>query len=159
LDLRDARAAVYLLLLALYCLRGPRDPGAWTIAGLAVRLCIELGLHRKSVTGEISMERELEVRIFWSCYYLDRGISVALGKFASTREEPALTSPGRPPAISDDDIDVEVSRPTMFLDSLSIRKLNSNSFLLILMKTSIIWKVYNKRRDKAGISPRTHHLL
>lgn len=39
------------------------------------------------------MERELKARIFWSCYYLDRGVSVALG---------------RPPAISDGDIDVEV---------------------------------------------------
>jgi hypothetical protein len=80
LDLRDGRSVVYLLLLALYCLRGPKDPGAWTIAGLAVRLCIELGLHKKSTTDEVSMGRELEVRIFWSCYYLDRGISVALGK-------------------------------------------------------------------------------
>ncbi|RDI80870.1 hypothetical protein Vi05172_g9047 [Venturia inaequalis] len=92
LELRDARSVAYLLLLALYCFRGPRNPGAWTIAGLAVRMCTELGFHRKSVTRNISMERELQVRIFWSCYYLDRGISVALG---------------RPPAISDDDIDVE----------------------------------------------------
>jgi hypothetical protein len=81
LGLKDARSIVYLLLLALYCLRGPRDLGAWTVAGLAVRLCIELGLHKKSTIEEVSMERELEVRIFWSCYYLDRGISVALGKF------------------------------------------------------------------------------
>ncbi|RDW66373.1 hypothetical protein BP6252_10008 [Coleophoma cylindrospora] len=93
LELGDARSAAYLLLLALYCLRRPRDPGAWTLAGLAVRLCIELDMHRKPHNNsEITMERELNVRIFWSCYYLDRGVSVALG---------------RPPAIADDDIDVE----------------------------------------------------
>jgi hypothetical protein len=93
LALRDIRAVQILLLLALYCLRGSRNPGAWTLAGLAVRQCIELGLHRKSPYLEVSMEKELSVRIFWSCYYLDRGVSVALG---------------RPPAIADGDIDVEV---------------------------------------------------
>lgn len=81
LELGDSRSAAYLLLLALYCLRRPRDPGAWTLAGLAVRLCVELDMHRKDRKGEITIERELDVRIFWSCYYLDRGVSVALGKF------------------------------------------------------------------------------
>jgi hypothetical protein len=81
LALGDTRSVAYLLLMALYCLRGPRDPGAWTLTGLAVRLCIELGLHRKS--NQVSMERELQVRIFWSCFYLDREVSVALGKLSN----------------------------------------------------------------------------
>ncbi|KIW05924.1 uncharacterized protein PV09_03117 [Verruconis gallopava] len=92
LALRDIRSVQILLLLALYCLRGSRNPGAWTLAGLAVRQCIELGLHRKSSHDEITIEKELNARAFWSCYYLDRGVSVALG---------------RPPAISDGDIDAE----------------------------------------------------
>jgi hypothetical protein len=79
LELNDTRSIIYLLLMALYCLRGPKDPAAWTLAGLAVRNCIELGLHRKSPAGKITMERELDVRLFWSCYYLDREMSVALG--------------------------------------------------------------------------------
>jgi hypothetical protein len=29
LQLRDSRAIDYLLLMALYCTRAPRDPGAW----------------------------------------------------------------------------------------------------------------------------------
>lgn len=80
LELEDDRSVAYLLLLALYCFRGPKNPGAWAIVGLAVRLCIELGFHRKPATGEVSIARELQLRIFWSCYYLDRGISVALGE-------------------------------------------------------------------------------
>lgn len=80
LELRDSRSVTYLLLMALYCLRGQRDPGAWTLAGLSVRFCIELGLHRKSVQSQVSMESELNKRIFWSCYYLDRELSVALGE-------------------------------------------------------------------------------
>jgi hypothetical protein len=46
LELNDTRSIIYLLLMALYCLRGPKDPAAWTLAGLAVRNCIKLGLHR-----------------------------------------------------------------------------------------------------------------
>lgn len=37
LAFQDMRSITYIFLLALYCLRGPRDPGAWTLAGLAVR--------------------------------------------------------------------------------------------------------------------------
>lgn len=80
LELNDTRSIIYLLLTALYCLRGPKDPAAWTLAGLAVRLCIELGLHRKSGSREVTMKSELDVRLFWSCYYLDREMSVALGE-------------------------------------------------------------------------------
>jgi hypothetical protein len=80
LELGDARSATFLLLLALYCLKGTKNVGAWTLAGLAVRLCIELGLHRETRTNGITIEKELDVRIFWACYYLDRGISVALGE-------------------------------------------------------------------------------
>lgn len=80
LELGDARPVAFLLLLALYCLNEPKDPGAWTLAGLAVRLCIELGMHRKTRMSGITMATELNVRIFWSCYYLDRGVSVALGE-------------------------------------------------------------------------------
>lgn len=80
ISLGDSRSVTYLLLLALYCLKGTGAAAAWTLAGLSVRLCIELGMHRKPVAGEITIKNQLEARVFWSCYYLDRGISVALSK-------------------------------------------------------------------------------
>ncbi|OAL47779.1 hypothetical protein IQ07DRAFT_681933 [Pyrenochaeta sp. DS3sAY3a] len=89
---RDIRSIQYLTLLALYCLRGPRSASAWTLGGLAMRQCIEMGLHRSPRDGEVCLDGEIRSRVFWSCYYLDRGVSVALG---------------RPPAISDEDIDVD----------------------------------------------------
>lgn len=106
LALGDTRAVAYLVLMALYCLRGTRDPGAWTLAGLAVRMCIELGLHRKS--NEVSLERELQIRIFWSAYYLDREVSVALGKSKIADSQLQLTFLARPPAISDNNVATEV---------------------------------------------------
>ena len=87
MELGDSRSVTYLLLLALFCLKGASTPGAWTMAGLAMRLCIELGMHRKSPNSELSLDKELDTRIFWSCYYLDRGVSVALGKPFVVRKE------------------------------------------------------------------------
>ncbi|KAI1642258.1 fungal-specific transcription factor domain-containing protein [Daldinia loculata] len=93
LRLRDSRTINYLLLMALYCTRAPRDPGAWTYVGAAVRLCIELGLHRRQRRQQPSVEGEMDKRRFWTAYFLDRDISIAVG---------------RPPSISDRDIDAEL---------------------------------------------------
>ncbi|KAL7628553.1 hypothetical protein AAE478_000068 [Parahypoxylon ruwenzoriense] len=93
LRLRDARTVNYLLLMALYCTRAPRDPGAWTYVGAAMRLCIELGLHRRQRRQRPSVEGEMDKRRFWTAYFLDRDISIAVG---------------RPPSISDHDIDTEL---------------------------------------------------
>jgi hypothetical protein len=58
-----------------------------------MKMCIELGLHRRRSLKKISLKSELRKRLFWSCYYWDREISIAMG---------------RPFSISDHDIDVEV---------------------------------------------------
>lgn len=85
-------------------------------SGLGMRLCIDLGLHRHQSHLRPSLQSELEKRLFWSCYYLDREVSIALG---------------RPMAISDHDIDVKVRH----VASVSRFSLTCYSFLLILMKT------------------------
>ncbi|KAI1454265.1 fungal-specific transcription factor domain-containing protein [Annulohypoxylon moriforme] len=93
LRLRDGRTVNYLLLMALYCTRAPKDPGAWTYVGAAMRLCIELGLHRRPRRQQPGVEGEMDKRRFWTAYFLDRDISIAVG---------------RPPSISDHDIDAEL---------------------------------------------------
>ncbi|KAI1633042.1 fungal-specific transcription factor domain-containing protein [Biscogniauxia mediterranea] len=93
LRFRDSRTIDYLLLMALYCTRAPRDPGAWTYVGAAMRICIELGLHRRPRRPNLTMEGEMNKRRFWTAYFLDRDISIAVG---------------RPPSISDHDIDAEL---------------------------------------------------
>ncbi|ORY66068.1 fungal-specific transcription factor domain-containing protein [Pseudomassariella vexata] len=93
LPLRDSRTVDYLLLMALYCTRAPRDPGAWTYVGSAMRLCIELGLHRRTRRQMPSVQGEMSKRRFWTAYFLDRDISIAIG---------------RPPGISDHDIDTDL---------------------------------------------------
>ncbi|KAI1340155.1 fungal-specific transcription factor domain-containing protein [Xylariaceae sp. FL0016] len=93
LRLHDIRSVQFLLLLSIYSLRSPRGPGAWTYSGLAMRQCIELGLHRKTQKRRSPLEHEMRKRVFWTCYCLDRQVSIILG---------------RPFAISDRDIDVEL---------------------------------------------------
>ena len=59
-----------------------------------IRLCSELGLHRKSKTDEeCEYSGELKRRTFWSIYHLERRIALVLG---------------RPFAISDDEIDISL---------------------------------------------------
>ena len=93
LQLRNSRTVDYLLLMALYCTRAPRDPGAWTYVGAAMRLCVELGLHRRQRRQLPSVEAEMNKRRFWTTYFLDRDISFAIG---------------RPPSLSDHDVDADL---------------------------------------------------
>lgn len=86
------RSIQILILLAIYNLRSPKGPGVWTFVGLAMRQCIDLGLHRQTRLKWPLIE-EMRRRVFWTCYCLDRQVSIILG---------------RPFAISDRDIDVEL---------------------------------------------------
>ncbi|KAH7303853.1 fungal-specific transcription factor domain-containing protein [Stachybotrys elegans] len=86
------RSIQILILLSLYNLRSPRGPGAWKFAGLAMRQCIEMGLHRQTHMKWPLID-EMRRRVFWTCYCLDRQVSIILG---------------RPFSISDRDIDVEL---------------------------------------------------
>jgi hypothetical protein len=97
----DVRSIIVLLLLAIHSLRAPKGPGAWTYVGLAMRLCIDLGLHRKRGPSHLQINNpraladlEMRKRVFWTAYCLDRQVSIVLG---------------RPFAISDRDIDADVS--------------------------------------------------
>lgn len=90
----DVRSVQLLIMLGIYSLRDPKGPGAWTYMGLAMRTCIDLGMHRRPPAGKyLHLENEMRKRIFWTCYCLDRQISIVLG---------------RPFAISDRDIDAEL---------------------------------------------------
>lgn len=88
----DCRTIQALMLMAIYCLREPGGPGAWTFSRMALLLAIEHGLHRQTrALSQLKMESELRKRLFWACYSFDRQISVPMG---------------RPFGISDRDIDL-----------------------------------------------------
>lgn len=83
-----------MTLLVLYNLRSPSNSGIWYMIGLAMRTCIDLGMHREAhYTKSAPYEGQLRRRLFWSVYYLERTIANSLG---------------RPYSLSDRDIDANM---------------------------------------------------
>lgn len=83
-----------MTLLVLYNLRSPSNTGIWYMIGLAMRTCVDLGLHREAYYGNVTpYEGQLKRRLFWTVYFLERVIAVSLG---------------RPYSISDRDIDASL---------------------------------------------------
>jgi hypothetical protein len=96
LGMGGTQSLVYLMLLGQHCYRMPKDHGSWTFFGLAMKTCVELGLHRRQKRSRLSIKSEHNKRLFWCCYIHDREVSIAMG---------------RPPSISDHDIDADVGIP------------------------------------------------
>ncbi|EXJ85720.1 hypothetical protein A1O1_06088 [Capronia coronata CBS 617.96] len=88
-----------LLLLAIFSVRTSGSSGTlggWHVLGLAMRMAVELGLHRKSKPRDRRFDpyqRELRKRVFWTAYILDRTLCITLG---------------RPFAVAEHEIDVEL---------------------------------------------------
>jgi len=82
-----------MLLLVLYHVRSS-SYGIWYMIGLAMRTCIDLGLHTKRYESNLDHYTiQMRRRLFWSCYSLERTIAICLG---------------RPLSIPDRQIDVEL---------------------------------------------------
>ncbi|KAF5664627.1 positive regulator of purine utilization [Fusarium circinatum] len=100
LEQHNLATVQFLLLLAVHGQRSTYGAGAWSQVRYAVSLCIELGLHRERQgpppSADIARDLEIRRRAFWSCYCLDRGTSVVLGRAF---------------AISDRDINVSMPNP------------------------------------------------
>lgn len=66
----------------------------WDLARLAIRACIKSGYHRLSSQEMAPMEDQMQRRVFWTAYILDRQASITVG---------------RPFSIADGDISLQVS--------------------------------------------------
>ena len=74
---------------------------SWRVIGLTVRLCIEIGLHRKETYDALpEAERNSVVLLFWAIYCLDRRWSFGVGM---------------PFALQDSDIDPRLPKPVSVL--------------------------------------------
>ncbi|KAI4641762.1 hypothetical protein J4E93_007860 [Alternaria ventricosa] len=82
LDQHNLATVQFLILLGVHGQRSPYGAGAWSQIRYATSVCIEMGLHRKKVTGspELARDAELRRRAFWACYCLDRVTSIVLGR-------------------------------------------------------------------------------
>ncbi|KAH8805074.1 c6 zinc finger domain-containing protein [Xylogone sp. PMI_703] len=98
LSIKGLAATQAILLLAQHGIYSSlRDSSAsvWHMVGLAVRFCLELGLHRepkrrrdnREGPAQVSFETEMKRRTFWCLYNLDRVVSVTLGRPVALRDE------------------------------------------------------------------------
>lgn len=68
------------LLLALYSLMRPTNPGVWHVLGLALRASVDLGLHNEKLIPPLklaemdSFVKDRRRRLFWCTYSIDRQI-------------------------------------------------------------------------------------
>lgn len=70
-----------LLLMTVFAVNERRRINSWHAIGLAVRTAIDLGLHRASTSSSSDLlMAEMQRRVFWSVYALDRNISISLGR-------------------------------------------------------------------------------
>ncbi|KAK5111251.1 hypothetical protein LTR62_005279 [Meristemomyces frigidus] len=137
----DTRSVVTLLLLAVYSLRAEGGPGAWAYIGLAMRIAIDLGLHRQtSSMNKVGFDVEMRKRLFWSCYTMDRQISIPLGRpfSISDREIDAalpfdvdescqdLRTLGQAAVLDQDTPRAESTSLTAFLHILRLRRIESS---------------------------------
>ncbi|KAH8896748.1 hypothetical protein GQ53DRAFT_819014 [Thozetella sp. PMI_491] len=69
-----------MTLLVIFHLRSPVSPGLWYMIGLAMRTCVDLGLHssRKEVEHDPATIQHRR-KLFWSVYALERNIAISLG--------------------------------------------------------------------------------
>ncbi|KAK8858961.1 hypothetical protein IAR55_003193 [Kwoniella newhampshirensis] len=124
-ELRTTENIEVMLLLAFYSLHSPSGPGVWHLTGMAIRLCVELGLHKR-LKGLPDSKRYIDQRrkrLFWSALILERKVAVSLG---------------RPFSIHDWDIDVEThnSRITEF-NPPSLEHLNNTRAALDHWRSAI----------------------
>ncbi|KAF4501870.1 transcription activator acu-15 [Fusarium agapanthi] len=93
------------LLLAIHSMRSPYGRRilmkvpfthvVWHLAGLAIRQCLELGLHKQRLVDRQNIEVDHHrKRLFWSAYIFERKTALVLGRpFALSDEEIDLSLP------------------------------------------------------------------
>ncbi|KAJ5509029.1 hypothetical protein N7527_011172 [Penicillium freii] len=142
-----------MVLLVVYHLRTASSHGMWYMIGLAMRTAIDLGLHRKA--NEVNMDpftTQMRRRLFWTVYYLERVVSVSLG---------------RPFSISDRHIDLnlplevddDIEDPTLLTAPLDPTKTTTLTFAIYLFKlrridSRIQHKIYRADRPLSSLRPK-----
>ncbi|KAL1914811.1 uncharacterized protein VTP21DRAFT_7903 [Calcarisporiella thermophila] len=84
LDVPRVSTIQALLLMSLY-----EDPSldqrrrsslSWMFVGMACRMCFDCRLNRYQADLEPGVERDIRIRVFWSCFILDRLFALALDR-------------------------------------------------------------------------------
>ncbi|KAI1826711.1 fungal-specific transcription factor domain-containing protein [Xylaria intraflava] len=100
-DPPNVQTLPFLALVAGYHFLSADEVLCWRVMGQVVRLCLELGLHRREVVEQIKDEEERKgaIHTFWSVYVLDRRWAF---------------SAGLPYVVADEEIDPDLPPPDQY---------------------------------------------
>lgn len=142
-----------MILLVVYHLRTASSHGMWYMIGLAMRTAIDLGLHRKA--NESNMDpftAQMRRRLFWTVYYLERVVSMSLGRpFSVTGRHIDLDLPL--------DVDDDIEDPALLTASQDPEKTTNLTFAIYLVKlrrieSRIQHKIYRADRPLLSLRPK-----
>ncbi|KAL3484913.1 fungal-specific transcription factor domain-containing protein [Aspergillus germanicus] len=69
-----------LLLIGRFGIYHHIGTSIWEITQLCMRLCVEQGLHQPPTTRKSLLDEQLQRRVFWECYVIDRYSSITLDR-------------------------------------------------------------------------------
>ncbi|RAL15079.1 MFS transporter [Aspergillus homomorphus CBS 101889] len=117
-----------MTLMVVYHLRSASSQGMWYMVGLAMRTAIDLGLHRKANENNLDpFTAQMRRRLFWTVYYLERVVSMSLGRpFSIADRHIDLPLPL--------DVDDDVQDPAVLTASPPMDRITSLTFAIYLMK-------------------------
>lgn len=142
-----------MVLLVVYHLRTATSHGMWYMVGLAMRTAIDFGLHRKA--NEISMDpftAQMRRRLFWTVYYLERVVSMSLGRpFSISDRHIDLDLPL--------DVDDDVQDPVLLQAPQDESKQTTLTYAIFLLNirridSRIQHKIYRADRPLPSLRPK-----
>ncbi|KAJ5542954.1 C6 transcription factor [Penicillium sp. DV-2018c] len=142
-----------MVLLVVYHLRTASNHGLWYMIGLAMRTAIDLGLHRKANESKLDpFTAQLRRRLFWTVYYLERVVSMSLGRpFSIADRHIDLDLPL--------DVDDDIQDPTLLSAPQDPTKTTTLTFAIYLIKlrridSRIQHKIYRADRTLSALRPK-----
>ncbi|KAL2832890.1 fungal-specific transcription factor domain-containing protein [Aspergillus cavernicola] len=164
-----------MTLLVVYHLRSASSQGVWYMIGLAMRTAIDLGLHRKA--NEINLDpitAQMRRRLFWTVYYLERVVSMSLGRPFSiadrhidlplpvdvdddVRDPALLPTPSPPPTTNSPESNINTNADTN-------HRITTLTFAIYLIKlrridSRIQYKIYRADRPLHSIRVKMDRLF
>ncbi|KAJ9104639.1 hypothetical protein QFC21_002137 [Naganishia friedmannii] len=133
LGMPSSSVVAALLLLSYYELGMNSEAGVWNYCGLAMRVAIDLGLHRK-IAGRFSSKSNR--MLFWCIFLLDRVLAVGTG---------------RPVTFLDNHI--EIGEPDTDIQEQSFRNVDSDKQSLAFAYNIKLTKLYGHIASTVNTSP------
>ncbi|KAL3457497.1 fungal-specific transcription factor domain-containing protein [Aspergillus heterothallicus] len=177
-ETRSVENVEAMTLLVIYHLRSASSQGVWYMIGLAMRTAIDLGLHRKA--NEINLDpitAQMRRRLFWTVYYLERVVSMSLGRPFSIADrhidlplpvdvdddvrDPALLPPPSPPAPSTSPLSNGNPESAATNDNHRITTLTFSRYLIKLRRidSRIQHKIYRADRPLHALRSKMNALF